>query len=254
GDIVLFTFHHIVFDGISALIFVDSLWKTYFSYCRGLEPEPGTAGNSYRELVTWEREMKAGEEGAAHLEYWKKQLAGEPAVLSLTTDYDRPPVRGFNGATCEASLEPGLSRKIRAAAKSLQVNLAVFFQAVFKVLLYRYTGQRDIIVGMPTMGRPQQRFEGVIGYFINMIPIRGSLSGEKSAAELLQELRYTVVDGLDHAAYPFPALVRELGIHREQTFSPLFRVSYAYQNFIQAVDKTDTGFSSQPGLRIEVIP
>ncbi|XYJ23387.1 condensation domain-containing protein [Bacillus velezensis] len=118
-------------------------------------------------------------------------------------------------------------------AQKHNVNESVVYLAIFKGLLYQYTNQEDVIVGMPTMGRSEAQFESVIGYFINMIAVRSRETGAKSFTAFLKELQLTLAEGLDHAAYPFPALVKELKTERSPAVSPVFQTAFFYQNFFR---------------------
>ncbi|TAL55533.1 MAG: hypothetical protein EPN89_00360, partial [Methylovulum sp.] len=250
--LVLVTVHHIIFDGSSALLLIDALWKAYFARLQHSEPELAPVGQAaYYDFVQWEQAMLAGDEGRDHLAYWKQQLAGELPVLALPADHPRRFVQTFNGHSHECRLEPALTQKLREFAPLHGVNLSVLYLAVFTVLLYRYTGQNDILVGMPTLGRPQRRFEALIGYFINMVVIRSRLSGETRFTELLKTLQLTVLDGLDHAALPFPVLVRELAVSRDQAMSPVYQVSFAYQNFARPLEHAETGIALVEGIHQE---
>ncbi|MDO9105380.1 MAG: amino acid adenylation domain-containing protein [Methylovulum sp.] len=234
--VVLITLHHIIVDGRSAVLLIQSLMAAYDDYAQGIEPSSPPAETGYYGFVAWERQMLASAAGQEHLRYWQQQLAGEIPPLALPTDYPRPAVQRFNGKTYEVPLSPVLAQQLKALAAAQGMTLSVVFLAAFKVLLYRYSGQVDIAVGMPTLGRPQRRYEDIIGYFINMIVIRSRFSAEQTFTDVLNKLRLTVVDGLDHAEYPFPGLVRELKINRDPAVAPLFQVSYAYQNFVSAND------------------
>src|SRR5262249_61545341 len=114
------------------------------------------------------------------------------------------------GRVLAGPLSPELSREVQAFARAQEVTPSVVFLALFKALLYRYSGQEDLIVGTPTVGRPQERFDAMVGYCINMMALRSQIDGRRTFAHFVRELELTLVDGLDHAAYPFPALVRAL--------------------------------------------
>ncbi|MEE7625164.1 amino acid adenylation domain-containing protein [Methylobacter sp. Wu8] len=249
---VLITVHHIVFDGSSAVLLVKALLDTYRQLLAGTEPEY-TQETGYNDFVRWQQHFMAGEQAQMQLDYWKARLSGELPSLSLPCDYLRPAEQRFNGASYELALASDLTEKIRELAKSLRVNLSVLFLGVLNMLLHRYSGDDDILVGMPTSGRPESRFDDVVGYFINMIVIRSRVSGRQSVAEFLSELQLIVADGLDNADYPFPALLKELKAGRDQSRSPLFQVMYAYQNFIQPDDLTDLHGGAQSPLPIEFL-
>ena len=230
--IALITIHHIVFDGTSSILLASTLVSAYLAFRLGEEPKPVAQDASYQDFVCWEREMMASQEAREHLAWWQRHLAGDLPVLALRTDHPRPAVRGFGGATLEASIDPALTAQLRALARSQRVNLSTLLLGVYKVLLHRYTGQEDLIVGIPSMGRPKQAFDRVMGCFINMMAVRSRVSGDQGFIDYLKTLQLTMLDCLDHAVYPFSELVRELKVDRDQAISPIFQTYYAYQNYI----------------------
>ncbi|TCS93645.1 non-ribosomal peptide synthetase [Hazenella coriacea] len=231
--IVLISIHHIIFDGISMMTFIPTLLSAYQDFVQGRNPVVTTLSTDYHDFVEWEQEMLKGNEGEKHLAYWKQHLSGTLPVLELPTDRPRSSVQRFKGQAYSSLLPDELSKQVKSMARSQDVNLSVIFLAIFKVLLHQYTKQDDIIVGIPTMGRPEDRFESLIGYFVNMIPVRSQEMGSKSFSEWIRELQISVVEGVDHAAYPFPALVKELNVNRTTANSPVFQVAFLYQNFLQ---------------------
>jgi amino acid adenylation domain-containing protein len=249
----LITIYHIVFDGTSSILLARALVSTYHALSRGEEPEPVVQDASYQDFVHWEQDMMAGPEGREHLAWWKQHLAGELPVLALRTDHPRPAVRGFSGATLEASIDPSLSDKLRALARSQRVSLSTLLLGIYKILLHRYTGQEDLIVGMPTMGRPKHVFDRVMGCFINMMAVRSRVSGDQSFIDYLKTLQLTMIDSLDHAVYPFSELVRELKVDRDQSLSPIFQTYYAYQNYVAPVSADIQHAEREGVLHTEVL-
>ncbi|MCP4020984.1 MAG: amino acid adenylation domain-containing protein, partial [Desulfobacteraceae bacterium] len=248
-DIVFITVHHIVFDGASAGMFIKKIWQAYQDYLEEKEPENRPSKTGYYAFVKWEQELLDSPGGEKHLQYWKKQLSGDIPLLSLPLDRPRSTVPGFAGQTLEKIIGPKLTGKIKLFSKSAKVSLPVLFLGVFNVLLYRISGQTDLCVGMPTLGRPEKRFEDVLGYFINMIVIRTRIKADQGFLELLRELQLTVLDGLDHATYPFPALVKKLNLNRESVASVLYQVSFAYQNFMGSVPGVQKDISQNKDLK-----
>ncbi len=237
--IVLITIHHIIVDGTSALIFIKSLWNAYYSYINNIVPQHTVHETTYSNFVEWEKNMLENREGEEHLNYWKDQLTGELPVLALPAKSSCPAKQSYKGRTYTKILDSRLSKKIKSFAKTSQMNLSVPFLGLFKLLLHRYSGQEDIIVGMPTLGRPERRFENVFGYFINMVPLRSQLSDDQPFIEFLKELQLTLVDGLDHSAYPFPKLVKNLKLkqkqNQNQSTAAVYKVSLVFQNFAQNI-------------------
>ncbi|BBB92541.1 MAG TPA: non-ribosomal peptide synthetase [Methylomusa anaerophila] len=231
--IILFIIHHIVFDGNSVAPFISTLINAYQKLVHDETPEPVVLSQNYNEFVKWEQEMLATEEGEAHRSYWKKQLVEPLPILELPTDHSRPINTSFAGKVASSKLYTELSKQIKSFTYLQSIDISVAFLGIFKLLLHRYTNQEDIIVGIPTIGRPHERFNSLVGYFINMIAIRSQVTSKQIFTRFSRELQLTLADGLDHAAYPFPVLVRELNVPRLQTTAPVFQVAFAYQNFSQ---------------------
>jgi amino acid adenylation domain-containing protein len=141
---------------------------------------------------------------------------------------------------------------IKTLAASLGVNPSILFLGAFSLLLHRLSGDDDLLIGMPTAGRPESRFDAVVGYFVNMVCIRSRISRRQNAAGFLRDLQLTVADALDHSDYPFPALLNALDIARDRAASPLFQTVFAYQNFVQPGDLSDQDgvLSDAPAIEI----
>ncbi len=274
--ILLVNLHHIIFDGSSFAVFVDELIKMYRAELTGEKaalPEPGSSFSGY---VKWQQKMLAGEEGKAHKAYWLEKLAGDLPVLSLPTDI-RPGGSSSSGGSssggssssgsssggCETyrtEITSDLSKNLRKVAADNRVYLFTVLLCSFKVLLHRYTKQDDIITGIPMAGRTRTEFEDLIGYFINMLPVRARLSADISFAELLQQVHEASMGALEHQDYPFPEIVKALrgrgwGDHSE---NPLFQTSFVLQNWAKEFEKNfvdawgdDTGFKLEPMLNIQ---
>ncbi len=252
-EIALITIHHIVFDGTSTMIFARSLAEAYAGEEGGEGAGGPPSGASYPDYVKWEREMLAGEEGEEHLAYWKEVFSGDLPVLSLPAERPRPSVQSFRGRTHEAMLPADVTEKVRAFAKSMRINPSIFFLSVYKILLRRYSGQEDLIVGMPTIGRPRRAFERVMGCFINVMAVRSRVHGGRSYIDFLKSLQLSMLDGLDHASYPFSALVRELKLERSAEAPPLFQAYFSYQNFFTPALVTPPEHRDAPALDIEIV-
>jgi amino acid adenylation domain-containing protein len=228
--IVLVVIHHIVFDGLSAMHFTKTFWSAYQCFAQGTAPRTPPPAGLYADFVEWERQYLESPEGEADLAYWRRELAGDLPVLRIPADRAADMARAFEGDSLDRILTPDVSQRARECAARLGINASALFLGVFEILLYRYTGQQDILIAVPTAGRPARRFERTIGYFANMIPVRMALSGSAATAAFLKELQDKFTGALDHAAYPFAALARHL--RHDAQLRPLHHVSYSYQNFM----------------------
>ncbi|HWU86913.1 MAG TPA: amino acid adenylation domain-containing protein, partial [Kofleriaceae bacterium] len=228
--IVLFVIHHLVFDGTSLGVLLRTLLDAYGRLQRGGRLVPALLPAGYRDFVQWERSMLDSESGRDHRAYWLQQLAGSLPVLELPTDHPRAAQASVAGRTHARALPREQVLRIRAVSADLNVSVSVLLLGVYELLLHRYTGESDLIVGMPTAGRPQARFDGLIGYFVNVIALRHRIVGDKEFAAWARSLQLTLLEGLDHADYPFARVVRDLRTERRQPRGAIFQVAYEYQN------------------------
>ncbi len=231
---ILFVIHHIVFDAGSLVPFLSEVLEAYRVLREGrCLPAASSSGvDAYADYVAWERRFLASAEAADHLSFWKRHLDGAPQVLDLPLDAPRPPVARFDGATRTAAVSGELAQRMSAYCREAGITPATLFLGLFNGLLARYAGVEDLVVGLSASVRPLAAFERLIGYCINMIPVRSQLDASTSWAAFLQDLQIHVADCLDHAAYPFAALVRELNVPRLPDRAPVFQVAFTYQNHI----------------------
>jgi amino acid adenylation domain-containing protein len=204
---------------------------------RSTQPSPAIAPSplaelpiQYADYAQWQREWLSGEVLAEQLSYWKGQLGGAPPVLELPADRPRPAVQSFKGATEVFTLSKDLSDALTQLCQDEGVTMFMLLLAGFQTLLYRYTGQQDIVVGSPVANRNQTATEQLIGFFTNTLVLRTRLSARWSFRELLAHTRETCVGALAHQDVPFEKLVEELGPERSRNHSPLFQVVFASLN------------------------
>jgi polyketide synthase PksN len=228
---LLMVVHHIVFDGRSVSLLISLLCEAYRRILQGERPALAQLPATYGEFVEWERRLLASDQGKAHREYWIRQLSGSLPVLKLPTDRpEKTNPDGFDGEMYTKVLSDHLSRQIKALAVSRNANVSALFMSVYKMLLHRYTGENDIVIGIPVMGRPEERFESLIGHFVNTVALRTHVNGSKTFSALLSEVQVALGDALDHAAYPFPRLVRDLKASSAQLRSPIFQAAFEYKS------------------------
>ncbi|UWF47087.1 amino acid adenylation domain-containing protein [Pseudomonas sp. N3-W] len=230
----LFRVHHIVFDGTSALLFLNHLFDAYQSLTSDTPSRVEPPAAHFGEFVAWQSEMLEGPAAQPLLDYWKTALEHAPLPLELTTDFPRSSTVSFEGSSVRLPVPAELNARLEAFCSEHGLTRAVFFLGIFNGLLSRYTQQQDIIVGMPTLGRPKECFGQSIGYFMNMVPIRSRDIEVDSARDYLRRLQETVVDAVDHCDYPFPTLLNALKVPRNQRQRPLFNIAFAHQNFVNS--------------------
>ena len=232
--VLLVNIHHIVFDGWSTAIFDDELARLYAAYLEG-RPSPLAAVTiQYADFAVWQREWLRGEVLEEQLSYWKGQLEGAPAVLELPTSRARSPVQSFRGATEAFSISQSVADGIRGLGQREGATLFMTLLAAFKVLLLRYSGQEDVVVGSPVAGRHRSDIEGLIGFFVNTLVLRTDLSGDPTFRELLGRVREVAIEAYAHQDLPFERLVEELNPERSLSHSPLFQVLMVLQNATDA--------------------
>ncbi|MFF0519186.1 non-ribosomal peptide synthase/polyketide synthase [Actinomadura nitritigenes] len=231
--------HHAVFDEWSGPVLRRELAALYKAFQRG-EPDPLPAlPVQYADFAVWQRRWLTGEVLEGQLAYWREQLADAP-VLDLPTDRPRPPVRSTAGDTVEVTVPPEVADGLRAVARDAGATMFMTVLAAYMVLLGRYTGQDDVVVGTPVANRDRAETEGLIGFFVNTLVMRADLSGDPTFAELLEQVRGTALDAYAHQDLPFEQLVDELVTERDRSRTPLFQVLLNY---------TATAAEPAPGQR-----
>lgn len=229
--ILLLNVHHIVFDGMSLRVAMDDLLKAYEARVDGRTPQWTAPAASYGDFVQWQRQMLGGDAGARLREYWLAQFAGDLPVPVLPLQ-PNPAARLANGhATLPCPVAPALFKELKALARRLQSSLYTVLLAAFQVLLHRYTGQTDVIVGTPVSGRPLSQFDMAVGYFTNVLPIRAQLDGATPFDEFLKQLQSTVQGAHEHSDYPLLTLREDL--RRAGHADPLFRAAFYVQNWLK---------------------
>ncbi|MGA9380531.1 MAG: condensation domain-containing protein, partial [Phormidium sp.] len=222
--------HHIISDGWSIGIFIQELADLYNAYVQN-QPSPlSPLPIQYADFAIWQKEWLKGEVLQNQLNYWRSKLTEAPALLSLPTDRPRKAVQTFVGAHQEFALKPELTQKLADLSQSQGVTLFMTLLAGFKVLLYRYTGQTDIIVGTPIANRHIREIEGVIGFFVNTLVLRTDLSTQPSFTELLKQVREVSLAAYTHQDLPFEMLVEALQPERDISYTPVVQIMFALQN------------------------
>ena len=229
-NLLLLTMHHIISDGWSVGIFFRELSLLYEAAYQGRRSPLPELPIQYADYAQWQRERLSGTTLAELLGYWRNQLAGAPVVLELPLDKVRPPVQSFRGEVRTFQLGVELTRRLRELSQRSGVTLFMTLLAAFKVLLYRYTGEEDLVVGTPIAGRNRAEIEGLIGFFINSLALRTKLNGNPSFTELLQRVREVTLGAYEHQDLPFEKLVEELQPERSLSHAPLFQVVFSLQN------------------------
>ncbi|SEO30644.1 non-ribosomal peptide synthetase, partial [Bradyrhizobium sp. OK095] len=253
--IILIVVHHIAFDAGSLVPFLRQLVQTYEALLRnGRAPSTEEPAASYADFVGWERQMLSGPAAAEHLAYWKQHLASAPAVLTLPSDHPRRMASAAIGQTHTRRIGGALKEGLAALARELRITPATLFLGLYQLLLSRYAGEEDIVVGMSVATRPRPEFRDLIGYFINMVPVRMRVDRGRPWSEHAAALQGCMADCLDHSVYPFPMLVRELKTPRVPGVAPIFQVAFTYQNNFDVAGFGELVRSHGETLQLEPVP
>jgi amino acid adenylation domain-containing protein len=247
--VLLLVAHHIIADGWSMGVLARELGELYRAFAAGLAPTLAPLPVQYGDFASWQRTWLAGEALERELEYWRRQLAGAPAALELPTDRPRPAMFSHRGARYHFTLPRELADALSALSRREGVTLFMTLLAAFQVLLSRYSGQDDLVIGSPVANRSRPEIEGLIGFFVNTLVLRTALSNVRSFRELLFRVRETCLGAYAHQELPFEKLVQELKPERDTSRNPLFQVMLVLQNM--ALPPLDLGAVSVVPLDIE---
>ncbi|MFE5589623.1 amino acid adenylation domain-containing protein [Streptomyces sp. NPDC056549] len=224
--VIMKAVHHIVSDAISTFTFIEELFEVYHGLRTGRSVELAPVAARYLDFLNRQNRFLAGPEARRMLEYWRGHLPDEVPALDLPTDRPRPPVQTDNGASEFFRLDGELSVRVHALAREHNVTVYMVLLTAYYLLLHRWSGQDEIVVGSPVTGRTDEEFASVYGYFVNPLPLHVSLGGEPTVSELLARVRDTVLGGLDNQEYPFVLLVEQLGLQRDPSRSAVFQAMF----------------------------
>jgi amino acid adenylation domain-containing protein len=242
--VLLLNIHHIVSDGWSMGVLIGEVAALYGAFVHGRQSPLPELPIQYADFSVWQSEWLQGEVLETQLSYWRRKLEGAAPVLELPADRPRPPARTFRSASRALTLSAELSEAVRGFSRRRGATPFMTLLAAFKVLLGRYTGQTDIVVGTPIAGRNRAETRALIGFFLNTLVLRTDLSGEPDFEEVLGRVRETTVGAYAHQDLPFERLLAELQTERDLSRSPLFQVFFNMLNL-------PGGAVSLPGLEVE---
>ena len=222
---LVFCLHHIVTDGWSNLLLYQELSKTYSALAVG-DPLPQEAqAIDYPDFAVWQRSAEQDERVGRELEFWREQLEGAPQP-DLPTDFPRPGVQTHNARLVRLAITPEQTKAIRQRGSSQRATSFMILLAAFKLVLQRWSGQDDLVVGAPMAGRQRLETEKLVGFFLNSLAIRTTLQPEMTFAELIEKLRWNTLMAFDHQSIPFERLVNELKPERDLSRTPIFQVFF----------------------------
>ncbi len=244
----LLTIHHIVCDGESVTTLMRELVELYTAFAAGRTSPLAALPLLYIDAINKRQQQLTGERLKAGIDYWKEQLADAPPLLSLPLDRPRPAVQSFRGGLHRIVLPRALIDGVRAFSRTQGVTVYMTVLAAFQVLLYRFSGQEDVLVGTPMTGRTRGELRGMVGYLVNTIVLRSRLCRGLTVRELLRSVHGTAVGAFRHSHVPFERVVQALRPPRSRSYHPLF------QAFLSFHERSGGGLHESnfaiPGLRV----
>jgi len=244
--ILLLTMHHIVSDAWSFGVLVRELVALYAGFAASQTPRLSELPIQYGDYAAWQRQRLTEDAAAERLGYWQQHLAGAPALLELPTDRPRPSVQSYRGTRHFFALSASLLDAVRHVSQQEGCTPFMALLAAFEALLFRYTGQDDLVVGTPVANRSRRETEPLIGFFVNTLALRTSLAGNPTFRDLLKRLRETTLEAFAREDVPFEQVVESLQVDRGLSYAPLFQVMFVYQS-------ASTPTIDLPGLSVEFL-
>jgi amino acid adenylation domain-containing protein len=226
---LLLCMHHVVSDGWSISVLSREFTALYEGYSKGQNVTLPELPIQYADFAVWQREWLQGETLERHLGYWRDQLSGAP-TLDMPADRPRSIVARRRGAKVQFVLSSEIIEQIKQMSRREGVTLFMTLVAGFKIVLGRYTGQEDLVIGTDVANRNRLETEGLIGFFVNQLALRTDLSGDPSFREILRRVRRVVLDAYGRQDVPFEKVVDEVAPERRADRSPLFQVKLVLQN------------------------
>lgn len=222
--VLLMDIHHIIADAASISILLREFYEIYFGV------EPVSLQLQYRDYADWHHNLLRSEQLSRQKNYWLERFKDMPHPTQLRLDYSRPLAPSYRGSTIRYVVDESLKQQLHRIAISTDTTLYMVLLAAYIAFLYKYTGQEDIVVGTPVAGRTHPDTSDMVGMFVNTLPIRSQLSGTRSFAAVLQEIKQITLDALDAQDYPFEQIIENLQLPRDRGINPLFNTAFVMQN------------------------
>ncbi len=251
-DVLFFGTHHVGSDAWSREVFQHDLLQAHADLQKGGEVSLFPLPVQYTDYALWQREWMQGETLSTYLNHWKDVLKGDLPTLELPTDRPRPLVQTFRGRRHTIPLPAELVTRIKVFCRQERVTSFHFYLAAFSILLMRYSGQEDVIIGCPFANRHAPELENMVGLFINAMPIRIDLSTNPSVRDLLVQVRQVMIDAFTWQALPFETLISELSPERDLSRTPIYQVSINMRNILRQIPVNIEGLQVEQMAREEV--
>ncbi|GAC44492.1 non-ribosomal peptide synthetase [Paenibacillus popilliae] len=231
--ILFINMHHIITDAWSNVIFLEELNLLYTAYSRNRPNPLLELPFPYSDYASWHKDWVQRDGLQEQLAFWKNELSGELPMLPLPTDYPRPSVQTYEGDKLHFTLSAAWMSRIQGLSRFAEASVYMILQAAFRILLHRYSGQQDIIVGSPIANRNHYGLDKIMGCFVNTVAIRSQFQGNDSFLAYLQQVKARCLTVYEHQDFPFEFVVRELQPHRNHAYAPIVQVMFAYQNKLE---------------------
>ena len=228
NNLMVMTFHHIIFDAWSGGLFVQELMTLYQAFSAGLLSPLSDLPLQYADFAVWQRQQREVYE--SQLTYWRQQLSGTLPVLELPTDYPRPAIQTYHGARAHFQLSADLTESLKALSQQEDATLFMLLLAAFQIVCARHSGQEDLIIGIPVANRGRVELEQLIGCFVNPLAIRVNLAQNPSFRDLLKQVRAKTLAAYAHQDLPFEQVVEALKSERDLSRPPIFQVMFVSQD------------------------
>lgn len=242
--VLLLAVHHVAVDFWSIDVILDELRALYAAEHGA--PRPEATADRYVDYAAQQTAMLNGPEGERLWEYWRNAMSGELPTLALPTDRPRPAVQTYDGALHRFSIDAGVTAGLKQVARTVGATPYMTLLAAYAVLLHRYSGQDDLVIGSPFACRDRAGLMGMVGYVTNPLPLRVDVGDDPSFAALLGQVKDTVLGAIGHQEYPLPLLVEKLRPVRDAGRTPLFQVSFAWQQVRLFEDGAGSGAGVLP--------
>lgn len=228
--VLLINFHHIVADGWSMMIFVREIIAAYHAFCNGMQPSLEPLRIQYKEYAAWQQAQLSGSRLKEYRKFWMDMYRDKVPVLQLPADHSRPAEKTYRGGWQSFEMDTATFEALQEFARTNDVTLFMLMRAMLHTLLYAYSGQPDMTIGSPVAGRDHVDLEHIVGFFINMIPVRIQCKEEDSFLTLLNIVKTEMLKVYKYQVYPFDQLLDDLSLQSQAGHSPLFDVMMVVQS------------------------
>nr|NCS24949.1 AMP-binding protein [Microcystis aeruginosa BS13-02] len=230
--LLFLSLHHSIFDGWSMKVLLQELSRLYEAFLQKQSNPLPDLPIQYGDFAVWQRQQLQGDKLTQEVNYWQQQLTGIPPLLEIPTDHPRPLIQTFKGNNCTFKLSPELSQHLKNISQTSTATLNMTLLTAFNVLLYRYSRQEDIVIGIPSGNRHFPEIEPLIGCFVNTLPIRTQFKENLSFQALLNQVKQVFLEAYEHQDLPLEKVVEVVNPERNISYSPLFQVMFSWEDML----------------------